>query len=122
MKLGARKPGTSTSFVDSATDEVLLQFSWDADGIRHLAYHLYDADGSLVADSGGVLPLEAVNIEGREQELLLNVPQDQNAPVRYRLYSRRGVLITSSDGARTQIYSYLKMEPGRAWPGATNVP
>lgn len=71
-----------------------------------------------MADSGGVLPLAAaIHIEGPGQELLLNVPYDENEAVSYRLYSRKGVLITASDGAHTYIFAYLRMEAGRAWPG-----
>lgn len=115
MKLGARKGGTSTSFVDTDSDEVLLQFSWDAAGLTYLAYHLYDESGGLVADSGGVLPVRRVCILGAKDELLLDVPEDSEQHIRYRLYNREGRLLTVSDGVRTQIFGFLRMEPRRVW-------
>jgi hypothetical protein len=115
MKLGIKRPGTSTSFVDGVEDEALLQFSWNDAGLIQLAFHIYDCGGCLVADSGGVFPLTAVCITGPDGEVLLDVPEDPEEPVRYRLYNRSGRLLTTSDGARTQIFSFLQMDPKRVW-------
>ena len=120
MKLGARRPGTSTSFVDSHHDETLLQFSWLGTGITSLAYHLYDSNGHLVADSGGVAPFEPVSIRDVSGELLLDVPESCEEHIRYRLYNRSGKLLTVSDGATTQIFGFLRMEPKRIWEGSNS--
>jgi hypothetical protein len=116
MKLGARKGGTSTSFVDTNADEILLQFSWNAAGGSYFAYRIYDGTGVLVAESDGVRPIRAVSITGLGDEMLLEVPEDIEQHVRYRLYNSQGRLLTSSDGTRTQIFGLLRMEPNRAWP------
>lgn len=115
MKLGWKRPGSSTSFVDSAKDEPLLQFTWEEGGRIRVAYHLYDASGVLVADSGGLLPLAAVSVTSAEGELLLDIPADPDQHVRYRLYNADGRLLTCSDGCRTEIFGFLRMEPTRAW-------
>ena len=115
MKLGVKRPGTSTSFVDGTDDEALLQFSWDGSGLISLAFHIYDAAGALVADSGGVFPVAPVCITGLDGEILLDVPSSPDQHVRYRLYNRSGRLLTVSDGVRTQIYGLLRMEPKRIW-------
>ena len=115
MKLGLKRPGTSTSFVDSVDDEALLQFSWDGIGIISLAFHIYDDVGQLVADSGGVFPLVAVCIRDSAGEVLLDVPANCEDHIRYRLYNRTGTLLTASDGASTQIFRFLRMEPKRTW-------
>jgi hypothetical protein len=115
MKLGVKRPGTSTSFVDSVDDEALLQFSWDSAGLIQLAFHIYDGLGQLVADSGGVFPVAAVCITGSDGEVLLDVPEGPDEPIRYRLYNRSGRLLTVSDGSRTQIFGFLQMEPKRTW-------
>jgi hypothetical protein len=121
VKLRAKMPGTSTSFVDSAADEALLQFSWGGAGAISLAFHIYDAQGTLVADSGGVFPVAAVCIQDATGELLLNVPADPEEHIFYRLYSSTGKLLTTSDGAHTQIFAFLRMEPKRLWPGLAEV-
>lgn len=38
------------------------------------------------------------------------MPQDPAEPLRYRLYNSEGLLLTWSDGARTKIYPYLRMD------------
>ena len=49
-------------------------------------------------------------------ELLLDIPRDQSANIRYRLYNAEGNLLTWSDGARTKIYPNLRMDgTGRGW-------
>ena len=113
MKLGSRRPGTSTSFIDTSADEVLLRFSWGEAGLPELAFHIYDALGNLVADSGGASLVEAgVRITDAQGEILLDVPGPDQL-ICYRLYNCQGRLITSSDGSRTQIYGFLKMEGAR---------
>jgi hypothetical protein len=109
LKLGTKRPGTSTSFCDSILEEALLEFSWKEDGSIDMAFHIYDAFGTLVADSGGAAPLSAVVIKAEDGEVLLEVRLGAEDHIRYRLYSRAGMLLTASDGEHTQIFSYLKM-------------
>ena len=113
MKLGAKRPGSSTCFLDSVLEEALLQFSWKEDGSIEMAFHIYDALGQLVADSGGDAPVAAVVILAEDGEVLLDIPAGPDLHIRYRLYNQTGRLLTTSDGARTQIFSYLKMESRR---------
>jgi len=75
-----------------------------------MAFHIYDALGRLVADSGGDAPVKATMILAEDGEVLLDIPAGPNTHIRYHLYSRIGRLLTTSDGDRTQIFSHLKME------------
>ena len=110
MKLVAKRAGSCTSFVDSMLDEPLLQFSWRDDGSIDMAFHLYNALGVLVADSGGDAPVAAVCIASEDGEVLLDVPIGAERHIRYRLYNSAGNLLTASDGARTQIFGFLRMD------------
>ncbi|MPZ48059.1 MAG: hypothetical protein GEU75_01895 [Dehalococcoidia bacterium] len=88
----------------------MLQFSWKDDGSIEMSFHIYDALGQLVADSGGDAPVAAVLISAEDGEVLLDIPAEPTSHIQYRLYSQAGRLLTTSDGVRTQIYSFLKME------------
>ncbi len=113
MNVGNRRPGTSTTFVDSVSQEVILQFASDEDGLSFMAFRLYDADGSFVAES----PLEhfgeGVTICCSGGHVLLMVPPDPQDFIQYLLYNSEGKLLTRSDGARTMIYPLLRMESVR---------
>ena len=114
MKL-RRRPGTFTSFIDSSTQETLLKIESDPQGTSLVSYHLYDSTGGLVIDSDGPqVFLGGGEFRGRDQELLLLLPSEPDGHVQYRLYSCRGVLITCSDGARTQIFGGVRIEGNRA--------
>jgi hypothetical protein len=115
MRLGKRRAGTSTAFIDAIDNEVLLMFSADPDGNTLVSFCLYDAHGGLVADSDGphFYP-EGLTIHSVDGDLLLEIPTEPDAIVRYRLFNRSGQLLTSSDGARTQIFGFLRMEAGVA--------
>jgi len=115
MRLGKRRAGTSTAFIDAIDNEVLLMFSADADGNTLVSFCLYDAHGELVAKNEGphFYP-EGLKVESAEGELLLEIPTEPEAIVRYRLFNHGGQLLTSSDGARTQIFGFLRMESGVA--------
>jgi len=122
LKLGnkPRTPGTSTSFVDASADEPLLQVAWDKDGLVQLAFRIYDGSGQLVADSGGLAPVcEGVTIVDEAGEILLDVPANADEHIHYRLYNSKGLLLTYSDGSRTQIFGFLKMEAKRSWQPRT---
>lgn len=118
MRLVAKRAGSTTFFIDSALEETLLQFSWKDDGSIEMAFHIYDALGQLVADSGGEVLAAATLISGSDGEVLLDIPTDPALHIQYRLYSQAGRLLTSSDGIRTQIYAFLKMETKSAKYGA----
>ena len=110
MKLDTRKAGTSTAFVDVGSGEVLLHFLWDSAGIGHVAYHIYDCRGQLIADSGGLCALEPLRVVGPDDEVLLELPTKLDEHVHYRLYNQDGKLLTASDGSHTSIFPFLRME------------
>jgi hypothetical protein len=113
MRLGTRRAGTSTSFVDSELGEVLLKFSSDEDGNTKVAFCLYDEHGVLVTDSLGLQPYpEGLTVRDVMGETLLDLPARADGPVCYRLFNRTGRLLTWSDGSRTQIFAFLRMEHG----------
>ena len=109
MKLAVKRAGSSTSFSDSLKEEALLHFSWNPDGSIDVAFHLYDAAGRLVADSGGITPVVPMRICAEDGEVLLDIPEELDAHISYRLYNCAGSLLTSSDGSRTHIFSFLRM-------------
>ena len=77
MRLGKRRAGTSTAFIDAIDNEVLLMFSADADGNTLVSFCLYDAHGQLVANNEGpqFYP-EGLTVESDEGELLLEIPTE----------------------------------------------
>jgi hypothetical protein len=117
MRLGNRRPSTSTTFADAASGEEILQVASDEHGLLLMSFHLYDATGSLVADSEGLTHYpDGITVKCSRGEVLLEVPPDSSVGVSYRLYNSTGFLLTQSDGARTKIYSLLRMEGvGRGW-------
>jgi hypothetical protein len=117
MRLGYRRLGTSTSFVDASSDEVLFKIASDETGAVLVAFRIYDADGSLVAESDGLQRFpEGLTLNSQDGDLLLGIPCDSDSPIRYRLFNRDGRLLTCSDGARTQIFGFLRMEAGKSAP------
>ena len=113
MRMGSRRAGTSTSFVDSELSEVLLTFSSDETGSTQVSFCLYDSQGALVQDSEGFQRFpEGLVVRDACGELLLDLPAEADAFVQYRLFNRSGRLLTWSDGARTQIFGFLRMERG----------
>ena len=114
MRLGLRRLGTSLSFVDAPSGEVVLKIGLAADGCFLICFHLYDSSGCPAAESGGISPLpDGVRVQSSDGELLLDLPAELDADIQYRLYSRSGELLTSSDGVCTRIGPCLQME---AWP------
>ena len=117
MRLGGHRPGSLTIFVDSATEEALLEVATGDDGTPLVAFHLYDAGGNLVSESEGRRSYpEGLCIRGAAEELLLLLPQNAEDNIQYRLYSSRGILVAASDGARTQIFGGLRLDGAK--PGA----
>jgi len=99
------------SFIDTSRDEVLLRFQIDPQGLPLIGFTLYDASGSLVADAPELqLYSEGVTISAADGEVLFAVKPDEPATVIYRLYNHKGALLTVSDGTRTQIFGYLRMD------------
>ena len=116
MKFGDRQPGTSTTFIDSASGEHVLQIASDEDGTLLVAYHLYDDCGALVAECALEEPPLGLTVHSDSGDLLLNIPPDIGGIIQYRLYGSTGSLLTFSDGVRTMIYPHLRMEGvGRSW-------
>ncbi len=111
MRLANRRPGWSTSFIDAATGDVLLEVSFDRDGTPLVAFCLYDEDGALVARTEGLERLkEPRRVVDSSGQLLLELPTDLSRPICYRLFTRGGDLLTCSDGVRTTIYGSLRMQ------------
>lgn len=111
MRLGHRRPGTSISFLDGPTGEVILNISSDAEGCLRIKFCLYDSSGHPAADSGDSFSFPGgVTVHSADGELLLELPAETGKNIRYRLYSRRGDLLTSSDGVSTRIGPCLRME------------
>lgn len=111
MRLANRRPGSSTSFIDAATGDVLLEVSSDRDGALLVSFCLYDDQGTLVARTEGFERLrEPRRVVDSSGEVLLDLPADPSTPVRYRLFTRGGDLLTCSDGVRTMIYGSLRMQ------------
>jgi len=70
------------------------------------------SDLAPVAESGPQFYPEGLTVVAPDGDLLLEIPDQPDAIVRYRLFNRGGTLLTCSDGARTQIYGFLRMEQG----------
>jgi hypothetical protein len=82
-----------------------------------VAYHLYDEYGALVAESELHDAPFGLAVYSGAGDLLLGMPaKAAGGGIQYRLYASNGRLLTSSDGVRTKIYPYLRMESvGRSW-------
>jgi hypothetical protein len=111
LKLGRRRPGTATVFVDAVTNEALLQVAVDDGGTPVLAFRLYDATGALVRATEGFETFpDGLTVTALDGEMILTVPASGEDNLSYRLYNQEGRLLTVSDGSRTQIFAFLKME------------
>lgn len=117
MRTGRNRPGASTDFIDSANNEVLLRVGCDAEGTPLVAFRLYDCQGELVAETEGFcfFPAGVKVVAG--EEVLLFIPEDPGDDISYRIYNRDGRLITCSDGHRTEVLAFLRMEKGRMEAG-----
>jgi hypothetical protein len=116
VRVETRRRSTSTTFADATSGEELLQLAADENGLLFMAFHLYDAAGSLVGDSDLKQYPDGVVVRCSNGEVLLDVPADASVDVRYCLYNSNGALLTKSDGVRTMIYPLLHMEGvGRNW-------
>jgi hypothetical protein len=114
MNYGHRA-GSSISFVDSFSDEILLKLEAELENGDLFSYRLYDKMGALIANVDGVSAVpDGIQIRSSEGELLLGVSPEIGSGIVYRLYSRTGALITCSDGMRTQVFGGLLMigKPG----------
>jgi hypothetical protein len=89
----------------------------DEDGCPLAHFHLYDSSGCLAGESGGPRSFpDGLNVYSADGELLLYLPADLDADLRYRLYNQDGLLLTCSDGAITKIRPLLRMEAGSPKP------
>lgn len=110
MILSVRRPETGVAFLDSATGEVMLKATSDANSLMSWEYRLYDSNGKLAAAAEPAPYPNGLSVRSENGELLLSIPADIGAYVLYRLYNHSGALITSSDGNHTQIFPFLRME------------
>jgi len=100
--------------VDAPSGETILKIGVGTDSCFLICFHLYDCNGCPAAESAGISPFPGgVRIDSSDGELLLEIPAELDANIQYRLYNRRGELLTSSDGVCTRIGPCLRME---AWP------
>ncbi len=123
MKLGGRRAGHVTLFIDATSNDIVLKIQVDDSGGAQVAYKLFDVEGQLVEESGEprIFP-EGVCVKSSADELLLNIPAAPEDAISYRLYGSTGQLLTFSDGLRTQIFPSLRMDgksvgPARAKQG-----
>lgn len=111
MRLEGRKPGNVTLFIDGSSEEVVLRIQIDDAGRPLIGFRLYDSQGQLVKDSNEPQAFpEGLNVTSPDGEVLLDLPAGHQGDIAYKLYSRGGHLLTLSDGLRTQVFSYLRME------------
>jgi hypothetical protein len=95
----------------------------DAEGCCVVNYQLYDSTGEPAASSDGVSPFPGgLRIDSVDGELLLDLPAEQNASMKYHLYNNRGQLLTSSDGKTTTIGPCLRMDSPNRGPAAYRAP
>jgi hypothetical protein len=107
-----------TAFIDSISGDAVLAVRSNEAGETLVAYRLRDRHGSLVAESQGFEQFqEGLVVADGEGEVLLELPPQAQGVIAYRLYNQRGVLMTQSDGVRTQIYGYLQMQSALASHG-----
>jgi hypothetical protein len=115
MKLGGHRPGSLTAFVDGSTGEMLLQIAADPNGDPRVSFRLFDCNGNLAKDSDGFNTYpKGLDVRGANDEQLLELPDEPTGNVKYRLYNSEGRLLTTSDGARTQILGGLRIEGAKA--------
>jgi hypothetical protein len=119
LRCGGRRPGTDISFVDSSTGERFLQVATSEQGQILIAYTLYDSSGRLVADSDGPQAfVEGKEVRDDNNELLLLIPLLEENHIQYRLHNDKGVLVTCSDGARTQLFGGIRLESTKVAPSS----
>jgi hypothetical protein len=114
MRTGRNRPGISTDFIDNEFQEVLLRIGCSADGEPLVAFRLYDCTGALVAQTDAFTRFPTgITVQASDGTVLLNVPEPPLDSITYALYNRQGHLLTCSDGQRTQVYAFLRMEKGK---------
>jgi hypothetical protein len=114
MRTGRNRPGVSTDFIDNQSQEVLLRIGCSATGEPLVAFRLYDCTGNLVAQTDDFTHFPSgITVVAPDGSLLLEVPAPPQEHITYRLYNRAGHLLTCSDGQRTQVYAFLRMEKGK---------
>jgi hypothetical protein len=110
MRLGGRRSGTITLFIDASSNEVVLKLQADPSGCTLVGFTLYDAVGRLVIDSPEPRSFpDGLTVTAADEEILLELPPDPDTHITYRLYSNSGRLLTVSDGKRTQVFNTLRM-------------
>lgn len=115
MRLGHRA-GSSISFIDSFAEETVLKVEATVENKDLFTYHLYDSTGTLVAEVEELSAMpDGIEVRTSDGELLLQVAPELGTAINYRLYSRKGALITCSDGERTQIFGGLQIAGSRAF-------
>ncbi|HEY7268594.1 MAG TPA: hypothetical protein VH951_02085 [Dehalococcoidia bacterium] len=114
MRTGRNRPGISTDFIDNQSQEILLRIGCSATGEPLVAFRLYDCSGSLVAQTDDFTSFPTgISVVAPDGSVLLEVPEPPLDQIAYRLYNREGHLLTCSDGQRTQVYAFLRMEKGK---------
>lgn len=90
---------------------MILSIASDEEGRLGVSFNLYDSRGRPVAESDGTSNYPAgIRVHSEEGELLLDLPAKTGENIHYRLYNRKGELLTSSDGLSTRIGPCLRME------------
>ena len=111
MKLGGRKAGSLTMFIDSASNETVLKIQIDPQGRPLVAYRLYDCRGHLVADCSELREYpDGLRVVSHDEEILLDISPDLQDHICYHLYNSQGKLLTLSTGMRTQVFPTLRMD------------
>jgi len=88
-----------------------LNVGVDDEGRPLIYFYLYDSVGRPVAHSGAASSFpDGFKVQTADGELLLDIPTGPDIPIHYRLYNRKGELLTCSDGVRTKIHPGLRME------------
>jgi len=90
---------------------VILNVGLDDEGRSLVYFCLYDSRGCAVAESGAASSFpNGLKVQTADGELLLDIPTGPDIPIQYRLYNRKGELLTCSDGVCTKIHPGLRME------------
>ena len=114
MRVGGQKLGTVTEFVDAASGEILLQVALSETQVSLISYRLYNSRGELADNSPELRAYpEGLCVRSNDNEVLLDVPSEHDACISYRLYNRSGLLLANSDGKRTQIFAFLRIQGAR---------
>lgn len=107
--------------MDAPSGEVILNIESSADGRTLVRFNLYDSAGHPTAQTDAVsFYPEGLTVRAIDGELLLELPTEPGASICYRLYNRRGDLLTVSDGVSTRIEPCLRMESSPR-PGSSRV-